>query len=112
MSSTYWEERMKAVALAACLLAAASAGAHAEEVTGDIEYGQYLSSECVACHADSGHNPGIPQIAGMDAAGMVSILTAYKNKELVNPTMQTIAGRLDDEQMAALAVYYASLKAD
>lgn len=83
-----------------------------EQVKGDPEYGQYLSSECVSCHADKGHNQGIPQIAGMNASGMVAILKAYKNKELDNVTMQTIAARLDDEQMAALAVYYESLPKD
>ncbi len=84
----------------------------AEEVTGDIEYGEYLAAECVTCHATKGHNPGIPQIAGMNAGGMVAILKSYREKHLDNPTMQTIAARLDDEQMAALAVYYASLKAE
>jgi cytochrome c len=83
-----------------------------DQVTGDIEYGEYLSSECVACHQTKGHNPGIPQIAGMNATGMVAILKAYKAKELENATMQTIAARLDDEQMAALAVFYASLPAE
>jgi cytochrome c len=83
-----------------------------DEVKGDIEYGEYLSAECVACHQTQGHNQGIPQIAGMNASGMVSILSAYKSKELNNATMQTIAARLDDEQMAALAVYYASLPAE
>jgi cytochrome c len=83
-----------------------------DQVKGDIEYGEYLSSECVACHQTKGHNPGIPQIAGMNATGMVAILKAYKAKELENATMQTIAARLDDEQMAALAVFYASLPAE
>jgi cytochrome c len=100
---------MKAVALAACLLAAASSSVVAEQITGDIEYGQYLSSECTSCHSNEHTQQGIPKIAGYTAEAIVTLLHAYKNKELANVTMQTIAARLDDEQIAALAVYYASL---
>ncbi|NBX07860.1 MAG: cytochrome C, partial [Proteobacteria bacterium] len=34
---------------------------------------------------------------------------SYRNKELENKVMQLVAGRLDDEQIASLAVYFASL---
>ena len=84
--------------------------AYAEEIKGDPEYGKYLSSECVTCHNTTQNNAGIPKIAGLSAEGMLALLKAYKNKELDNVTMQTIAASLDDEQMAAIAVYYASLK--
>lgn len=97
--------------LALTFVTAMAANSIAEEVKGDPEYGEYLSSECVSCHATGKHTPGIPSIAGMDASGMVALLKAYKAKELDNATMQTIAARLDDEQMAALAVYYAKLQA-
>ena len=100
------------VAVVASMTFGLSVAMAADEVTGDIEYGEHLAAECVACHATTGHNPGIPQIAGMHASGMVSILQAYRDKQLENVTMQTIAARLDDEQIAALAVYYASLKAE
>ena len=50
---------MKAVALAACLLAAASSSVVAEQITGDIEYGQYLSSECTSCHSNEHTQQGI-----------------------------------------------------
>jgi cytochrome c len=100
---------MKAVALAACLLAAAISSVVAEQITGDIEYGQYLSSECTSCHSNEHTQQGIPKIAGYTAEAIVTLLHAYKNKELENVTMQTIAARLDDEAIAALAVYYASL---
>ena len=99
---------MKAVALAACLLATASSSVVAEQITGDIEYGQYLSSECTACHSNVHTQQGIPKIAGYTAEAIATLLHAYKNKELENVTMQTIAARLDDEAIAALAVYYAS----
>jgi cytochrome c len=37
-------------------------------------------------------------------------MLAYKNKEMENPVMQMIAGRLDNEQIASLALYFNSLK--
>lgn len=100
---------MRAVALAACVLAALATSADAEQITGDIEYGQYLSSECTSCHSNEHTQQGIPKIAGYSAEALVTLLHAYRNKELSNVTMQTIAARLDDEAIAALAVYYASL---
>ena len=76
---------------------------------GDIEYGQYLASECVTCHSATGADNGIPAITGWVAQSFISVVNAYKTKELENPAMQTIASRLDDEQIASLALYFASL---
>jgi len=38
-------------------------------------------------------------------------MRAYRSKELDHNVMQMISGRLDDEQIASLAVYFASLPA-
>lgn len=89
-----------------------SSGAIANDdkaVKGDIEYGEYLSGECVTCHSKAGLDKGIPSIIAMDAESMVSLLNAYKSKELENEAMRLIAARLGDEEIAALAVYFASL---
>ena len=77
----------------------------------DLGYGEYLSGECVTCHQKNGSDQGIPSITGLDAEGFAQIMLAYRNKELDNNVMQTVAGRLDDEQIASLAVYFASLPA-
>lgn len=37
-------------------------------------------------------------------------MKSYKVKDRPNQIMQTVAGRLSDAEMEALAVYYASLK--
>ena len=76
---------------------------------GDIEYGEYLSSECVTCHQSKDVDAKIPVINGMEAEGFVALMEAYRNGELENPTMRTIAKRLTDEDIAALAAYFASL---
>jgi len=75
----------------------------------DIGYGEYLSAECVTCHKIAGKSEGVPSISGVDAEALATMLHAYKAKELENKVMQLMAGRLDDEQIASLAVYFASL---
>ena len=76
---------------------------------GDIEFGEYLGAECAACHHQAGISKGIPAINGMDAEVFVALLLAYRAKEMENPVMQMIAGRLDDEQIGSLAIYYSKL---
>ena len=76
---------------------------------GDKEYGQHLAGECVTCHK-SNSDKAIPSINGYDKEVFVTVMLAYKNKEMENPVMQMIAGRLDNEQIASLALYFNSLK--
>ena len=75
----------------------------------DIGYGEYLSGECVTCHQKSGVSRGIPSISGIEAETFLTIMTAYRNKELENKVMQMVAGRLNDEQLVSLAAYFSQL---
>ena len=77
---------------------------------GDIEYGEYLGAECAACHQQSGVSEGIPSIHGMDAEVFVALMLAYRSKVMENPVMQMIAGRLDDEQIGSLALFFSTLE--
>ena len=77
---------------------------------GDIEYGEYLGAECAACHLQTGVSEGIPAINGMDAEVFVALMLAYRSKVMENPVMQMIAGRLDDEQIGSLALYFSTLE--
>jgi len=79
-----------------------------KKITGDIEYGQHLAAECVTCHSAQGKDKGIPPITGWNIDAFKSVIYAYKSNELENPAMRLIAGRLDEEQIASLAVYFAS----
>jgi len=74
----------------------------------DIGYGEYLSGECVTCHSQNGTNSGIPAINGLDAEVFATVMHAYKVGDVEHPVMQMVAGRLDHEQIASLAVYFAS----
>ena len=88
------------------LLSASTAAA----TSGDAEYGEYLSAECVTCHQLSGAEDGIPPIIGWDEASFVAVLKSYKAQERENPAMQLVTSNLGDEEMAALAAYFAKLK--
>ena len=77
----------------------------------DRDYGEYLSSECVTCHRTGATDAQIPSIAGMDGGGFIAVMKSYRAKTLENPTMQIVAKRLTDEDIASLAAYYSSLGA-
>ena len=75
----------------------------------DVGYGEYLSGECVTCHSQKGVNKGIPAINGLDAEVFATVMHAYKTGDMEHPVMQMVAGRLDGEQIASLAAFFASL---
>lgn len=79
-------------------------------IKGDAEYGEYLSSECTTCHQASGADQGIPSIVFWPEDDFVVAMHAYKNKTREHPVMNMVAGRLGDEEIAALAAYFAALK--
>lgn len=79
-------------------------------IQGDPEYGEYLSSECQTCHQVNGSDQGIPSITGWPTEDFVVAMHAYKQKLRPHPVMQMMAGRLNDEEIAALASYFETLK--
>jgi len=79
-------------------------------IEGDPAYGEYLSSECTTCHQRDGSNEGIPGITLWPEEDFVIAMHAYKKKIRPHPVMQMVAGRLSDEEIAALAAYFADLK--
>jgi cytochrome c len=78
----------------------------------DVEFGRYLSSECMTCHAQTRADSTIPNIFGMAETTFAELVKAYRDKRMPNPVMQTVAGRLNDEEIAALAAYFATAKND
>lgn len=86
-----------------CSQASADAG-------GDPEYGEYLSGECTSCHQTSGEGDGIPSITNWPAEKFVTAMHAYKDGIRAHPVMQMIARRLSNEEIAALAAYFAGIE--
>ncbi|WP_316013531.1 c-type cytochrome [Roseobacter sp. HKCCA0434] len=77
---------------------------------GDPAYGEYLSGECTACHQTSGANDGIPGITGWPVEDFVIAMHAYKTGVREHPVMEMMAGRLSNEEIAALAAYFAEVE--
>ena len=80
------------------------------EIVGDPAYGEYLSSECTTCHNISGADTGIPNIIGWPTEDFVVVLHQFKSGDRQHEVMQMIANRLSNEEIAALAAYFAGLE--
>ncbi|MFZ5693481.1 MAG: c-type cytochrome [Pseudomonadota bacterium] len=104
-----WRRLTCGTAIAAALTGLAAAPATLSHASGDRAFGQYLSSECVTCHQVSGRFDGIPPIVGWPEEAFVQIMNEYKTKKRDHAVMQTIAGRLSPEEIAALAAYFGSI---
>ena len=79
-------------------------------IVGDVAYGEYLAAECLTCHRRDGADEGIPSIIGWNKEDFVVAMHAYKRKLRPHPVMQMMAGRLSDEEIAALAAYFGSIE--
>ena len=99
--------RLHGAPVAAAVLLVTPALTHASP---DIELGRYLSSECVTCHRGATAKSTIPNIYGIAEKTFVEVVKAYRDKKLDNAVMQNIAGRLKDDEIEALAAYFARTK--
>ena len=76
----------------------------------DLEFGRYLATECLTCHRSGAEGVAIPNIFGLQEATFAALLKAYRDKQLPNPVMQTVASRLNDDEISALAHFFAATK--
>ncbi len=88
----------------------AEIGAAAMQLEGDVEYGEYLSTECVTCHQMSGRADGIPSIVGWPNNAFIRALFEYKTNVRSHQVMQNMTVNLGNEEIAALAAYFATLE--
>ncbi|MEZ5933467.1 MAG: TAXI family TRAP transporter solute-binding subunit [Alphaproteobacteria bacterium] len=84
--------------------------AKAQVALATVEYGEYLSLECVACHRATDAAGAIPTIAALPSQYFVNALKSYRDGDRLNLVMQDVAFSLDEEQMQALAAYYQQLR--
>jgi cytochrome c len=98
--------RARALALA-LLLAVPPVSAHPAP---DVELGRYLSSECMTCHRSGTTTSTIPNIYGLAEHTFIEVIKAYRERRLDNAVMQNIASRLKDDEIEALAAYFAKTK--
>jgi cytochrome c len=81
----------------------------AKEQTRLVSYGRHLSQECTACHRNDGVDNGIPSIAGLEVEAFIRTVKSYQDGARTNPVMVSVARSLDEEQVRALAAYWASV---
>lgn len=105
-----------AVLLAALVAWAGPAGAEededrravltAEGGEGDPDYGAYLVQECTACHV-AGGTTAVPAIDGIAPGYFRLAMEEYAQGARENAAMVNVARSLGDEELAALAAYFA-----
>ena len=79
--------------------------------SGDAQHAKSVALGCAGCHGAEGVSPSeaFPNLAGLREDVMYKALKDYRDGKRHNPTMQGIAGALDDQKIADIAAYYASL---
>lgn len=77
---------------------------------GDAAAGKTKSAPCTSCHGADGEGGAVPKtlIKGMDVTKFSSAIAEYKSGVRKNPMMEMFAKKLTDQDVADLAVYYAS----
>jgi len=95
--------------LASALLAGVPA-AHSEDGTPTAHPNVAM---CQGCHGIAGYRVAypdvysVPKLGGQQAAYLVKALQDYRGGTRKYPTMQSVAATLSDQEIAALAAYYA-----
>jgi cytochrome c553 len=95
-------------------LAGLASSAVAVDLAGNT--GKVNVSMCIGCHAIAGYKSTFPEVyqvpmlGGQSEKYIENALKAYRKGERRHPTMQGIAASLSDQDIAALAAYYARQK--
>lgn len=95
--------------------AASAAAPAAAPVKGNAARGKELIYTCKGCHGVAGYRNvyphyHVPRIAGQSEAYLVLALNGYRDGTRKHPTMQAQAQSFNEQDIADLAAYLASLK--
>jgi cytochrome c553 len=83
-----------------------------EPVAAPAQSASDKAAACAACHGPNGvsANPMYPSLAGQYADYLATALKAYKSGTRKNPIMAGMAAPLSDQDIKALAGYFAAQK--
>ena len=99
-------KRVLTVVIVASLGAVAAA-----EAAGDVAAGKTKAALCAGCHGANGQGvPPNPALKGKTEDALVEAMKDYKSGKRNNAVMKAFAVQLNDQDIANLAAYYASLK--
>jgi cytochrome c553 len=95
-------------ALLAAILASAAFSVHAQ----DNARARQLASACAICHGSDGRSDGkvLPPLAGMPRDHIASQMRAFRDGQRPATVMHQIAKGYTDEQIDALAAFFAAQK--
>ena len=97
--------------LALALTAFAALPTHAQ----DRNLGRNLAAQCANCHGTNGvSQSSIPSLAGRDTASFTAAMNDFKSGKRTGPAatiMHQLAKGYSDEQIAAMASFFATQKA-
>ena len=99
--------------MALWLLTAALLGA-APVAAQDAAAGRQKAQACAVCHGADGIalHPEAPNLAGQSAAYIELQLRHYRNGQRQLPVMNVVARPLTDDDIANLAAWFASIRAE
>jgi cytochrome c553 len=70
-----------------------------------------LAASCAACHGTEGHSQGgTPSLAGLDETYFIKQMQQFKSGERSSTVMMQQASGLTDDEINALAEYFAAPK--
>lgn len=74
-----------------------------------LNFGGDYAGLCGACHGERGisTNSMVPSLAGQDRSYLLGQLRAFRGQRRRHPAMEGVLSKLNDDDMAYMAVYYA-----
>ncbi len=84
----------------------------APALAGDIAAGKAKTGICAGCHGAEGVSsvPIFPNLAGQKEQYLIKQLKDFKSGARKDPTMNSMAASLSEEDIANVAAYFSSLK--
>jgi cytochrome c553 len=96
--------------LVLALLSGAAADATAQQP--DPKLGRNLAAACANCHGTNGvSRAGIPGLAGRDPSEIARLMQDFRSGKRSATVMHQIAKGYSDDQVEAIAAYFAAQKA-
>src|SRR5262252_2201284 len=75
----------------------------------DPNLGRNLAAACASCHGTNGvSRAGMPALAGRDPGELTRLMQNFRSGKRPATVMQQIARGYTDEQVAAIAAYFAA----
>ena len=96
---------MRKVFIASAVLLAGMATAQAS----NLNQVRYMAANCANCHGTNGNSVGgMESLAGYDRDKFISVMKAFKSGEKPATIMHQLSQGYTDEQVAAMADFFAS----